>query len=100
MGADGLIVWASAVHAEGRGFDSRAGTFRNFFCRSIGCAGVDLCCLSLIVTLWIGKLFFLSYLIYLASLCTLLKKKKKKKSGKCLHPICPPTTLKSTVNLL
>ena len=56
----GLIVWASALHAEGRGFKSRAGTFPDFCCRGICCAGVGLCCLCLIVTLWLGKLF-LSY---------------------------------------
>ena len=29
-----------------------------------------------------------------------VKKKKKKKNVKYGHPICPPTTVKSTVNLL
>ena len=48
----GLMVWAYALHTEGCWFD--------FFCRGICCRGVDLCCVSLIVTLWVGKLF-LSY---------------------------------------
>ena len=52
------MVWASAL--QGRGFESRAGTFPDFFCRGTCCAGVDLCCPSLIVTFWVGKLF-LSY---------------------------------------
>ena len=52
--------WVSALHAEGCGFESHADTFPVFFCWGICCAGVDLCCLSLIVTLWVGKLF-LSY---------------------------------------
>ena len=30
------MVWASALHAEGRGFESRAGTFPDFFCRGVG----------------------------------------------------------------
>ena len=30
MGAGGLVVWVSALHAEGRGFDSSAGTFPDF----------------------------------------------------------------------
>ena len=37
------MVWASALRAEGRGFDSRGGTFPDFFCQGICCAGVDLC---------------------------------------------------------
>ena len=56
------MVKASAMYAEGRGFDSQAGIFPDFC--SIGrgnCrAGVDLCCLSLTVVLWIGILFLLS----------------------------------------
>ena len=51
---------ASAMYAEGRGFESHAGIFPDFFCRGICCAGVDLCCLSLIITLRVGMLFLLS----------------------------------------
>ena len=54
------MIWASALHAEGRGFDSRTGIF-HFLCRGICCEKVDLCCLSLTVTLLVGKLFFLSH---------------------------------------
>ena len=64
----GLMVLASALHAEGRGFESRAGTFPDFFCWGICCAGVDLCYLSLIVTFWVGKLFLSYSLIYSVSL--------------------------------
>ena len=63
------MVWASALHAEGvsRRFEedsspAPAHSSIFFFCRGIRCVGVDLCCLSLIVTLWDGKLF-LSYYI-------------------------------------
>ena len=69
MGAGGLMVLAFALHVEGCGFDYRAGTFPDFFCRGICCGGVNLCYLSLIVTLWVGKLFLLSYSIYSVSLC-------------------------------
>ena len=42
MGAGDHWVKASAMYAEGRGFDSCAGTFPVFFfCRFICCAGVD-----------------------------------------------------------
>ena len=54
VGAGGLMVWASVLHAEGRRFDSCAGTFPDFFCPGICCAGIDLCYLSLIVTFWVG----------------------------------------------
>ena len=53
-------TFEDALHAECRGFDSRAGPFPDFYCWDICFPGVDLCCLSLIVTLWVGKLF-LSY---------------------------------------
>ena len=53
---------------KGHGFESHAGTFPDFFCQGICFAGVDSCCLSLLVTLWAGKLF-LSYQIYIVSLC-------------------------------
>ena len=56
-----LVVKVHAMYEEGRGLDSRASTFPNFFCRGICRAEVNLCCLSLIVTLWVGILFLLSY---------------------------------------
>ena len=48
------------VCLEGRGFESHASTFPDFFCRGICCTGVNSCCLSLIATLLVGKLFLLS----------------------------------------
>ena len=59
------MVKASAMYAEGRGFESRAGVFPDFFYRDICLAGVDLCCLRLIVTLWVGILFLLSSFLYM-----------------------------------
>ena len=56
------MVKASAVYAEGCGFGSSTVIFPDFFCRGICRAGVNLCCLSLIVTLWVGMPFLLSYI--------------------------------------
>ena len=51
-----LVVSASALHQEGRTFDSRADTFLDLlFCQGICCAGFNLCCLSLIVSLIITR---------------------------------------------
>ena len=48
---------------------SRASTFPDFFCWGICCAVVDLCCLSLIITFLVGKLFLFVYSIYSVILC-------------------------------
>ena len=56
----GLVIF---LYAEGHGYDSCDDTFPDFFLLELCHAGVDLCCLSLIVTIWLGKLFFLSYSI-------------------------------------
>ena len=70
VGAGSLVVWASALHTKGRGFDSRDGTFLDFFfCLGICCAGVDFCCLSLTVPIWVGKIFLLPCSIYSVHLC-------------------------------
>ena len=61
VGTGGSLMICASCFVEGRGLDSRAGTFLDFFCREICCTGVDLCCLSLIVAPWVGKLFLLSY---------------------------------------
>ena len=48
------------------------GMCQHFFCWGICSAGANLCCLSclsLTVTLWVGKLFLLSHSIYSVSLC-------------------------------
>ena len=47
----------------------RYGIFPYFFCRGICHAGVDLCCLSLIATFWVGILFLLSYIWYSVDHC-------------------------------
>ena len=46
-----------------------ARTFPFCSCLDICCAGVDLCCLCLIVPFWVGKLFLSYSLIYSVSLC-------------------------------
>ena len=46
------MVKVSGMYAGGRGFESHVGISPDFFCRGICRAGADLCCLSLIVTLW------------------------------------------------
>ena len=58
------LAKASAMYAERRGLESHAGKFPDFFCRVICRARVHLCCLSLIVTLWVGILFLPSYIWY------------------------------------
>ena len=71
MGAGALMVRASTCYAKGCGFDTHVGIFPDFFCRVICHAGVDLCCLSFIVTLRVGILFLLLYNdIQLLDLCT------------------------------
>ena len=57
--AGGRMVWASALHTEGRGFDSRAGTLPDFFL-----SGYLLCGSRFMLskdTPWVGKLFLRSY---------------------------------------
>ena len=59
MGAGGLVVWVwfpMLAHSH------------YFLLGYLPCRS-QLCCLSLIVTLWVGKLFLFSYSIYSVSLC-------------------------------
>ena len=46
------------LHAGGCGFNSHDGKFPDIFCWGICYMDVAYCCLSLIVALWVGKLFF------------------------------------------
>ena len=54
------MVWASALHAVGRGFKSPAGTSPDFFLLGYLLCGSQFMLSKFIVTCWVGKLF-LSY---------------------------------------
>ena len=53
LGACGLVVWTSACHTEGCGFDAVTGIFPDYLSGYLP-FGNQLCCPSLILVLWIG----------------------------------------------
>ena len=55
------MVNSFVMYTKGRGLDSHSSTLPSCFCQGICLAGVNSCCLSLTVTLWVRKLSLLSY---------------------------------------